>query len=109
MERSRQAKRGELIWLLEHPPVYYRRHQRRPAPNWSIRARSGRCRARRALYLSRAGPAGGLSGARPSTGAAKGRALLRPTRIEGWVNRGTLARFRSRKAGVAEGAPIWHL
>ena len=74
--RSPQGARRELVWLLEHPPLY----------TAGTSAQAGRPRRgalsgppdrpRRAVHLSRARPAGGLCDARPQAPRA-GRARLR--------------------------------
>ena len=67
----RAGEAGELVWLLEHPPLYTAGHQRRPGRIVQPAGLSGlRGRPRRPLHLSRAGPAGRLCACSTSTGAA---------------------------------------
>ena len=85
----------ELVWLLEHPPLYTAGTSARrgdllqPEPLSRLRQR-----ARRSVHLSRAGPARGLCHARPE--AARRRTCARFVHdLEEWVIR-TLARFNVR-------------
>ena len=95
----------ELVWLLEHPPLYTAgtsAQRRRPARG----ALSGhRGRPRRAVHLSRARPAGGLCDARPE-------APRRPTcarfvaTLEEWIIR-TLAAFNVRGERREDRIGVW--
>ena len=74
----REGTARECVWLLEHPPLVHRRHQRRPCrAHQPARFPGVRSRPRRPLHLSRPGPARRLRDARPRK-ARKGHPLLRP-------------------------------
>ena len=64
--RSSPARAGELVWLLEHPPLYTAGTSARPEDLLSPdRFPVYRGPARRRIHLPRAGPARGLCHARP--------------------------------------------
>ncbi len=67
----RAGAASELVWLLEHPPLYTAGTSADPAELFNPQGFDGvRGRARRALHLSRAGAEGRLRAARPRAGAA---------------------------------------
>ena len=88
----RAGRRRELVWLLEHPPLYTAGTSAKPRRPAAADALSGPCRrSRRAVHLSRARPAGGLR--RCSTCARRGQDVRRfVADLEEWTIR-TLARF----------------
>jgi lipoate-protein ligase B len=65
----------ELVWLLEHPPLYTAGTSANASRSGAAGSLSGvRDRARRGIYLSWPGPAGGLCHARseaPAPGCAR--------------------------------------
>ena len=63
--RDRRGQRAELVWLLEHPPLYTAGTSAKPDDADRGALSGPRDRPRRAVHLSRPGPAGGLRHARP--------------------------------------------
>ena len=129
--RSATARAPELVWLLEHPPLYTAGTSARAEDLLDpARLPVYRSRPRRPVHLSRAGPAHRLCDARPGTGAAatcaatsggsrsgssptlarlqrQGRAARRPGRRLGGRRRAA-ARTRSPRSacGCAAGSAI---
>ena len=78
------AAQRELVWLLEHPPLYTAGTSAKPQDLLQPDALSRPCRGpRRAIHLSRARPARGLRHARPARGAARTCGASSPTSRNG--------------------------
>ena len=101
--RSAPARAPELVWLLEHPPLYTAGTSAHAADLLE----PGRLpvftdRPRRPVHLSRAGPARGLCDARPDAGAARD-VRCHVWRLEEWMIRGAGAVRRRRRAARGPG------
>ena len=72
----RDGKAAELVWLVEHPPLYTAGTSAEARPDRPRPPAGLQDRPRRRIHLSRPGPARGLCDARPQA-AARGRARLR--------------------------------
>ena len=92
--RAAAIARGEAqdcVWLLEHPSIYTAGTSADPAELLDARPLSGlQDRPRRALHLSRPGPARGLCDARPRPARPRRAGLV--TSLEDWLI-ATLARL----------------
>ena len=102
----RRRPRASCVWLLEHPPLFTAGTSADPAELFNpLGFPVYRGRARRALHLSRPGPAGRLSRCSTSKGAARDiRRFVHA--LEGWM---IAALGRARRRGAARAGADRHL